>query len=115
LQDHENWRGPSNGASGHITEQDWFAVGDGDGIITLPDPTDSRWLYTTREYGGHERMDQKLGIRTNIQPRAQPGKPPYRFLWEPPIAISPHDSKINYAGAQMLTRSTDRGEPGTEM
>ena len=23
LQDHENWRGPSNGASGRITEQDW--------------------------------------------------------------------------------------------
>ena len=31
-------------------------------------PTDSRWLYTTQQYGGHYRVDQKLGIRTSIAP-----------------------------------------------
>ena len=115
LQDHENWRGPSNAAAGRITEQDWLAVGDGDGIFTIVDPTDSRWLYTTREYGGHTRLDQKLGYETLIQPRAEPGKPPYRFLWEPPILISPHHSNVLYAGAQMLLRSVDRGDHWTEI
>ncbi|HET7550444.1 MAG TPA: hypothetical protein VFK04_04090 [Gemmatimonadaceae bacterium] len=115
LQDHENWKGPSNGASGKVSDQDWNAVGDGDGVVTLPDPTDSRWLYTTREYGAPERVDQKLGYRKNITPVRDPGKPPYRFLWEPPLAISPHDSKVIYLGTQVLLRSTDRGDTWKEI
>ena len=115
LQDHENWRGPSNGPMGRIANDDWAAVGDGDGMATVPDPADSRWLYTTREYGGHERLDQKLGYRKNIQPQAAPGAPPYRFLWETPVAISPHNSQTIYAGAQMLLRSSDRGDHWTEI
>ena len=115
LQDHENWRGPSNGPLGRVSEQDWLAVGDGDGIFTIVDPHDSRWLYTTREYGGHTRLDQKLGYETLIQPQPAAGEAPYRFLWEPPILISPHDSQVIYAGAQMLLKSTDRGDHWTEI
>jgi photosystem II stability/assembly factor-like uncharacterized protein len=115
LQDHENWRGPSNGPLGRVSEQDWLAVGDGDGIFTIVDPADSRWLYTTREYGGHTRLDQKQGYETLIQPQPAAGEAPYRFLWEPPILISPHDSKTIYAGAQMLLKSTDRGDHWTEI
>ena len=115
LQDHEHWRGPSNGPMGHVSEQDWLAVGAGDGIYTSVDPNDSRWLYTTREYGTHVRFDQKLGYPTPIRPVAQQGTQPYRFLWEPPIVISPNDSKTIYAGAQMLLRSTDRGDHWTEI
>jgi photosystem II stability/assembly factor-like uncharacterized protein len=116
LQDHENWRGPSATGLGRVTPEDWLAVGDGDGISTLVDPTDSRWLYTNREYGAHSRMDQTLGYRVSITPRqADPSKPPYRFIWETPIVISPHDSKTIYTGGQMLLRSTDRGDHWTEI
>ncbi len=115
LQDHEHWRGPSNSASGRITEQDWFALGNGDGIYTQVDPTDSRWLYTTRQYGGHTRLDQKLGYTTNIEPRREAGKPPHRWLWEPPVHISPHNSSVIYAGSQVLLKSTDRGDHWTEI
>jgi hypothetical protein len=115
LQDHEHWRGPSNGPLGRVAEQDWFAVGGGDGIYTVVDPTDSRWLYTTREYGSHFRVDQKNGVRTDIMPRAAAGQPPYRFLWEPPVMISPHNPQTIYAGAQMLLKSTDRGDHWTEI
>ncbi|HEX4568341.1 MAG TPA: hypothetical protein VH138_17025, partial [Vicinamibacterales bacterium] len=59
LQDHENWRGPSNTGMGRVTSDDWLAVGDGDGISTVVDPIESRWLYTNREYGSHSRVDQK--------------------------------------------------------
>ena len=115
LQDHENWTGPSNSASGRVTEQDWFAVGDGDGIVTLPDPTNNRWLYTTREYGAPERVDQKLGYRKSIAPRPDSGQPPYRFLWETPLQISPHNSSVIYLGSQFLLRSTDRGDSWTKI
>jgi len=115
LQDHENWKGPSNGAMGEVTTYDWVAVGNGDGMFTLPDPIDSRWLYTTRQYGGHNRVDQTLGIRTDIMPRRGPGLPPYRFIWATPFHISPHDSNVVYTGGQVLLRSGDRGDHWTEI
>jgi photosystem II stability/assembly factor-like uncharacterized protein len=114
LQDHENWRGPSNTGMGRVTPDDWLAVGDGDGISTVVDPADSRWLYTNREYGAHSRVDQKLGYRVSIMPRRDSGQP-YRFIWETPIVLSPHDSKVVYTGGQMLLRSTDRGDHWTEI
>lgn len=115
LQDHEHWRGPSNAALGRVTQHDWLAVGDNDGIYTQVDPTDSRWLYTTRQYGGHTRVDQKLGYETSIMPRRAAGQPPYRFIWGTPIHISPHDPKVIYAGAQVLLRSADRGDTWQEI
>jgi len=116
LQDHEHWKGPSNVASRGSTVYDWLALGGGDGIYVVPDTTDGRYVYTTREYGQHFRLDQKLGYRVNIAPRRDSlGLPPYRFIWEAPIYISPHNSKTIYAGAQMLLRSTDRGEHWTEI
>ena len=115
LQDHENWKGPSNGPSGRVDDQDWLAVGDGDGMFTLPDPKDSRWLYTTRHYGAHERLDQKLGYRKNITPQPPAGRPPYRWLWCTPVHISPHDSRVIYTGGQHLLRSIDQGDHWTEI
>ncbi|HEY3884026.1 MAG TPA: hypothetical protein VGL62_02370, partial [Vicinamibacterales bacterium] len=116
LQDHENWRCPSATGMGRVTPQDCRAVGDGDGITTLVDPTDSRWLYTNREYGSHSRVDQKLGIRTRIMPeQGDRSKPPYRFIWETPIVLSPYDDRTIYTGGQMLLKSTDRGDHWTEI
>ncbi len=113
LQDHENWKGPSSTGAGGVTTWDWLAVGDGDGMATVVDPADSRWLYTAREYGGLSRVDQRLGYRVSIMPRAGPDEPPYRFIWETPIALSPHDGRIVYTGGQRLLRSTDRGDHWT--
>ncbi len=114
LQDHEHWRGPSNGSAARGTSvNDWLALGDGDGMFTQVDPKDSRWLYTTRHYGGHTRVDQKHGYETNIVPRPAAGEPAYRFLWCTPIHISPHNSSVLYTGGQRLLRSTDRGDTWT--
>ncbi|HEX2456576.1 MAG TPA: hypothetical protein VHI99_22955 [Vicinamibacterales bacterium] len=115
LQDHENWRGPSNTGLGRVTVWDWLAVGDGDGMSTLVDQSDPQWLYTNREYGSHYRLNQKTGVRTSIMPRRPAGQPPYRFLWETPIYMSPHDPKVIYTGGQVLLRSIDRGDHWTEI
>ncbi len=115
LQDHEMWKGPSNSAAGEITMLDWKAVGGGDGMFTQVDPNNSRWLYTTMQYGGHFRVDQKLGYRTMIMPVREKGKPPYRFIWCTPLHISPHNSSIIYTGGQVLLRSLDRGDHWQEI
>ena len=40
---------------------------------------------------------------------------PYRWLWGTPLHISPHNSSTIYIGAQVLLRSTDRGDHWTEI
>ena len=117
LQDHDSWKGPSNGWAGEITLTDWVTVGSGDGMYNAIDPSDSRWVYNNREMGTMWRLDQKLGVQTPIMPRRdrESGKEALRFNWTPPIMLSPHNPAIIYTGAQVLFRSLDRGDHWTEI
>lgn len=115
LQDHESWRGPSNGWSGSIGMEDWTTVGTGDGMYNQVDPNDSRWLYNTQEFGRHARFDQKTRERKIIAPRRTEGQSMLRFNWVAPLRLSPHDPKTLYAGAQVLFRTIDRGETWQEI
>jgi photosystem II stability/assembly factor-like uncharacterized protein len=115
LQDHDSWKGPSNGWAGEISPSDWVTVGGGDGMYNCIDPTDSRWLYNNREMGSMWRLDQKTCVQTTITPRRPAGQPALRFNWTPPIALSPHNPAIVYTGAQVIFRSLDRGDHWQEI
>jgi photosystem II stability/assembly factor-like uncharacterized protein len=115
FQDHDSWKGPSNGPMGRITLENWVTVGPGDGMYNIVDPTDSRWVYNTRELNSMGRMDQKTGVRTNIAPSRPAGQPRLRYNWIAPIAMSPHNPAIIYAGAQVLFRSLNRGDTWEEI
>ncbi|HHJ10530.1 MAG TPA: hypothetical protein ENK25_06515 [Bacteroidetes bacterium] len=110
LQDHEIWKGPSNGWSGSVTQSDWVIVGMWDGMFCKVDHTDNRWLYFTTQFGKHHRVDQQTGERKDITPKAPKGKAFYRFTWTTPLIISPHDPRVLYTGGQELLRSYDRGD-----
>lgn len=110
MQDHDSWKGPSNSPTGRITLEQWTTVGPGDGMYNQVDPTDSRWVYNTREMGNHGRLDQRTGQRTVIAPPQPPGGSPLRYIWQTPIVLSPHNPQTVYAGAQMLFRSPNRGD-----
>ena len=128
LQDHENWKGPSNGWSGRVNIDDWVTVGIGDGMYNEPDPT-GRWLYNTQEFGTLGRVDMELRTRTIVDPTkpnapnpfqnigrlgGRGGNDPntilYRFNWIAPVRISPWDHDTIYYGSQFLLRSKDRGD-----
>ncbi|MBI3424799.1 MAG: hypothetical protein HY011_17830 [Acidobacteria bacterium] len=115
LQDHESWRGPSNGWSGSIGIEDWTTTGIGDGMYNQVDPTDNRWVYNTQEFGRAARFDQKTHERKVIAPTRAADKPLLRFNWVAPLRLSPHDPKVVYVGAQVLFRSTDRGDTWQEI
>lgn len=115
MQDHDSWKGPTNGWSGVVGLSDWVTVGGGDGMYNCIDPTDSRWLYNNREFGAMWRLDQKLGVQKEITPRRENGQEPLRFNWTPPIALSPHNPAIVYVGAQVVFRSLDRGDHWQEI
>ncbi len=110
LQDHDSWKGPVNGRWGVVATDDWVTVGPGDGMYNVVDPTDSRWAYNTRELSQLGRMDQKTGVRTDIRPPQPANMGRLRYNWIAPIALSPHDPKTLYSGAQALFRSKDRGD-----
>lgn len=117
LQDHESWRGPINGFSGLVSGiEDWVTVGTGDGMYQAVDYEDSRWVYNTLQFGGHVRTDQALATMTRIQPPERPkGAPPHRYTWTTPIVLSPHDPAVVYTAAQVVMRSTDRGDTWQEI
>ncbi|MCK5056853.1 MAG: hypothetical protein KAT34_09375 [Candidatus Aminicenantes bacterium] len=115
LQDHETWKGPSNGWSGSVGVEDWVISGMWDGMYTVVNPENNRWLYFTTQFGKHHRVDQLMGERTEIEPKAPEGKPPYRYTWKTPIVLSPHNGDIVYTGGQMLLRSLDRGDNWEEL
>ncbi len=115
MQDHDSWKGPSNGPTGRITLENWVTVGPGDGMYNVVDPTDSRWVYNTRELNSMGRMDQKTGVRTPIAPSRPQGQARLRYNWIAPIALSPHNPKTVYAGAQVLFRSLNRGDTWEEI
>ncbi len=115
LQDHDSWRGPINGRSGRVDLEDWVTVGDNDGMYNQVDPTDSRWVYNTHQWGGHYRVDQKTHTRKAIVPTRPAGQPSLRWNWTPPLRLSPHSSQTVYTGAQVLFRSVDRGDHWEEI
>ncbi|MFC2157350.1 WD40/YVTN/BNR-like repeat-containing protein, partial [Acidobacteriota bacterium] len=115
LQDHEAWKGPSNGWSGSVGLEDWVITGMWDGMYTKVNPENNRWLYFTTQFGKHHREDQLKGERVEITPIAAEGKPPYRYTWTTPLELSPHNPDIVYTGGQMLLRSLDRGNTWEEL
>ena len=115
LQDHEHWKAPSIGPRGYVSNLDWVAISSGDGMFTRVDPTDSRWAYTTSEWGGIFRIDQKLGYRVSIRPTRPGGGAPYRFIWGTPLHLSPHNGSTIYTGGEVLLKSIDRGDHWTEI
>ncbi len=115
LQDHDSWRGPINGPAGRVGPEDWVTVGDNDGMYNRVDPTDSRWVYNTFQWGGHYRLDQRTRTRKAITPQRPAGQPPLRWNWTPPLALSPFNSHILYTGAQVLFRSVDQGDHWEEI
>jgi photosystem II stability/assembly factor-like uncharacterized protein len=116
LQDHESWRAPINGFAGHVGVELWATVGMGDGMYNAVDPTDSRWVYNTQQFGGHYRQNVETGERTSIAPRRdEAAGSRYRYTWTTPLVLSPHDPKTLLTGAQVVLRSRDQGDTWREI
>ena len=111
LQDNGSQKGPSTRrGGGNIPFEDWTTVGGGDGMYNVVDWNDSRWLYNESQFGAIQRVDQKTGQSQSLaagRPQLQGG---YRFNWNAPILVSPHNSNVIYHAAQVVLRSPFRGD-----
>jgi len=114
LQDNGSHGGPNtNPASRSIRFEDWRSVGGGDGMYNEVDPTNNRYLYNESQFGPIRRLDMVTGDSRSI--RAPDPDRKRRYNWCAPILISPHNSDVIYHGANMVLRSSFRGEGWEEI
>ncbi len=111
LQDNGSWGAPVNSLDPMgIMNFHWYAIGGGDGFYIQVGPEDYTTVYRNAHMGGISRFDVETGDSQDIKPVAPLDEPPYRFNWNSPILLSPHDSKVVYFGGNYLFKTTDRGK-----
>ena len=113
LQDNGVWYGPNN----YIASKRWNSsgsypykmIGGGDGMQVQIDSRDNNIVYSGSQFGYYYRVNLKTKKRINIHPTHELGDSPYRYNWQTPILLSPHNQDILYMGANKLLRSLDQG------
>lgn len=115
-QDNNSMGGPSqtNTSSGGLNS-DWFITNGGDGFESAIDPTNPNIVYAQAQYGWLVRYDKSSGETTPIQPMPGKGEAGYRWNWDAPLLISPHDPKTIYFCANKVFKSTNRGDDWTSV
>ncbi|WP_108808257.1 VPS10 domain-containing protein [Aquimarina spinulae] len=117
LQDNGVWVGAHNAKeddswhqSGHYP---WESIMGGDGMQVQIDDRDANIVYTGFQFGNYFRIDRAKNKQTYIQPKHELGESPYRFNWQTPILLSPHNQDILYLGGNKLMRSMNQGDDWT--
>ena len=124
LQDNGCWRGPSNSLNQKgILKRHWKRLSYGDGYYAVPIPGSEHEVYTNLQGGVPFHVNAKTGVVRNIHPypkiigsagdAIEDHK--YRFNWDAPIHISPHDPNTVYFGGNVLFKSKDRGHSWEEI
>jgi photosystem II stability/assembly factor-like uncharacterized protein len=135
-QDGPSYRGPSNSLQWPIISADgawanlaygnqitrgvWHAVGGGESGFATPDPVDNSIIWSSSSGSGsvsgalvrfdeknHQAREVEVWPENTIGSGA--GEVKYRFNWQFPMIISPHDHNKVYVGSQFVHVTTDGG------
>jgi photosystem II stability/assembly factor-like uncharacterized protein len=113
LQDNGVWKGPHNAREDKAWHQNgqypWKSIMGGDGMQVQIDNRNSNIVYTGFQFGNYYRLNLETGDRKYIQPKHTLGETPYRFNWQTPVLLSPHNQDIVYFGGNKLMRSMNQG------
>jgi photosystem II stability/assembly factor-like uncharacterized protein len=130
-QDGPSFRGPSNSlqfggfggggfGGGQIPRSVWHPVAGSESGFATPDPVDNNIIWSTGTGSGSvggavARFDEKnhQAREVEVWPEdvsgASAAEVKYRFNWEFPVTISPHDHNKVYVGSQFVHVTTDGG------
>lgn len=125
-QDGSSYRGPSNSlqfggfGGGGISRGQWHPIAGGESGFAIPDPVDNNIIWSSGTGAGSvsgavERFDERNRQWREVEvwpvdvSGATAAEVKYRFNWEFPIAISPHDHNKVYVGSQFVHETTDGG------
>jgi len=115
-QDNNSMGGPSQTLSSDgIVNSDWFVTNGGDGFWGAIDPVEPNIVYAEAQYGNMVRYDKANGEAIDIRPEPGKGELTYKWNWDTPLIISPHNHKRIYVAANFVFRSEDRGDSWTRI
>lgn len=114
LQDNGVWKGSST----YTYSREWLQEGKygyerllgGDGMQVAIDNRDNTIVYTGFQFGNYFRINAQTGARKYITPKHTLGEAPFRWNWEAPIMLSPHNQDIVYFGSNRFHRSMNKGD-----
>ncbi len=125
-QDEPTYRGPSNSrimGQRRITgipRGMWHHVGGGESGWATPDPTDPNIVWSSASGSGmvggivvRYEEDRRQFRAVEVWPEQSRGAASdvrYRFIWDAPIHISPHDNNTVYVGSQHVHRTRNGGQ-----
>lgn len=124
LQDNGSWGFPSRVRSSFgITHEHVFRIGGGDGFLCAVDPTDPDTVYCESQGGNLSRVNVRTGASTRIRRPGQAGGARgargrggrYRFNWETPFFLSPHNPHTLYWAGNRVLKSVNRGDSAKEI
>ncbi len=118
LQDNGVWYVPSQtgrnffGGTGlGLTSGNEVNIGGGDGMQVQIDTRDNATVYYGSQFGSYARSNRITREGTKrISPRHQLGEFPFRFNWQSPILLSPHNQDIVYFGSNHFHRSMNKAD-----
>jgi len=123
LQDNGSWLGPSetqfesedagpggDGRDDGILSSDWRSIYFADGFTVQIDPADANLMYATGQGGEIARIRLDSNIIRTIKPEPREGQTGFRFNWNAPFFISPHDPSVLYLGGNRVFKLTERGD-----
>src|SRR5215467_5254372 len=125
-QDGPSYRGPSNSlqfggfGGAQISRSVWHPVAGSESGFATPDPVDKNIIWSTGTGSGsvggsvarfdeRNRQAREVEVWPESTVGASAGEVKYRFNWEFPVTISPHDHNRVYVGSQFVHVTTDGG------
>jgi len=115
-QDNTTITVPSRNAGGLTPYQNWYAVAGGESGHIAIDPRNPKIVYSGNYIGLIDRTDLEKGHERNVVAYPQmhdglAGKDiKYRFQWNAPIRLSPHNPDVLYHCSQYVHKSADGGQ-----
>jgi len=117
LQDNGSWTGPSRTREpSGIMNDDWRMISFGDGFYVVNNPENPEQYLSESQGGDIVWTDFLTREQQQVNPwgRGSGGGPPegqkYRFNWNSPIVLSPHEKTTVYLAGNVLFRSPDFGK-----
>jgi photosystem II stability/assembly factor-like uncharacterized protein len=117
LQDNGVWVGANNAREDKGWHQNgqypWKSIMGGDGMQVQVDNRNSNIVYTGFQFGNYFRINRETKETKRLSIKHELGESPYRFNWQTPILLSPHNQDILYLGGNKLMRSMNKGDDWT--
>ncbi len=120
LQDNGTWVGPSrNREPAGILNDDWRMISFGDGFFAIAHPDNPDLFLTESQGGSVVRTDMKNREQQSVVPYigigGAAGNNKFRFNWNAPLILSPHDKNTVYIAGNAVFKSTDFGKRWTQI